>query len=183
MLSVKGAGNVAKLYQYLATPMMFNEFAKSDYGKIICIIDTDSNATVVKNISENLSSKHKKIKNLKIKRIAHYQENTPLVAIDNETISPSSIEDVLDPKQFFKSIKQVIQEEEPEIANKLVYNKKKRKQNFHSNIRDEFDSIIDKTLLTREEIEVIYQKLSEGPYKNKIAEHYISHPSNGFPNF
>ena len=182
VLSVKGAGNVAKLYQYLATPMMFNEFAKSDYGKIICIIDTDSNATVVKNISENLSSKHKKIKNLKIKRIAHYQENTPLVAIDNETISPSSIEDVLDPKQFFKSIKQVIQEEEPEIANKLVYNKK-RKQNFHSNIRDEFDSIIDKTLLTREEIEVIYQKLSEGPYKNKIAEHYISHPSNGFPNF
>jgi len=104
IIPLGGCSNVRKVYEYLHVPLTDKDF-KYATKKIVCLIDTDALCTVL-----GISSGGKD-DILKIRRL-HEQDDgeITLLEVDNPTRKETEIEDVLDPKQFFDSLEEAINE-------------------------------------------------------------------------
>lgn len=108
VLPVGGMGNVVKLYNLLSNPISsekkeFNNVKES--GKILCIIDTDN-----QRLNFNGSDRDSLVQ---LRRLQLISNETKVKLIDparqGEQYSRTVIEDCLDPKTYYESIKEVIE--------------------------------------------------------------------------
>ncbi|RCW29647.1 AAA family ATPase [Marinilabilia salmonicolor] len=96
ILPVGGFKEVKKVYLNLVSPI--NDPDYNVNGKVICLIDTDS---------ESIDVEYKKNKNLIFKRLLNYNEQKTLLEdISSKRVSPpTEIEDCLEPTIYFETLK------------------------------------------------------------------------------
>lgn len=110
ILSVGGAEEVKKIYEYLHIPM--REKDVEIHGKVFCLIDTDETAKELQMAP---------VKGLEFKRLLNDpQKGTLLVPIDHPVKTPpTEIEDCLEPEAFLKTL---LQFNDAELAELLKEN-------------------------------------------------------------
>ncbi len=106
ILPVGGCAIVKLLYDYLYVPISQKSDAKDLQGRIFCLIDTDLQGVNNKNLPEDLNNKL-----LKIRRLQYIDANqkVDLVKLDTNISSPTEIEETLNPKAFYNSLKLTIE--------------------------------------------------------------------------
>lgn len=115
ILPMNGKKNVIRLFNYLYTPIQ-NEVKKAEFGKIMCIIDTDNETVVVDKDS---------CKNLVLKRFLNIDENaTQLVNANSGNIHQTDIEQSLNPIIFTKTLLKLEKNEEVKFSEEHIKNKK-----------------------------------------------------------
>lgn len=106
IIPLGGCGNVKKVYEYLFAPMSSSNQEINIGGlspKILCLTDTDSSMPEINVRSET------KDKKLFIKRLNEKSDHEiELIRYESTTNIPTEIEDVLEPKLFFDTIKTAI---------------------------------------------------------------------------
>ncbi|HYF02807.1 MAG TPA: AAA family ATPase [Patescibacteria group bacterium] len=115
ILSVGGAEEVKKIYEYLHIPMREKDVGL--HGKVFCLIDTDETA-------KELGMPP--VKGLEFKRLLNDpQKGTLLVPIDHPVKTPpTEIEDCLEPEAFFKTLLQFDDAELEELLKENPPNEK-----------------------------------------------------------
>lgn len=114
ILPMNGKKNVIRLFNYLYTPIQ-NELKKAEFGKVMCIIDTDNEAVIVDKDS---------CKNLVLKRFLNTNENeTQLVNANSGNIHQTDIEQSLNPIIFMKTLLKLEKIEEVKFHEEDIKNK------------------------------------------------------------
>lgn len=169
ILAVGGCGNVIKLYNYLRLPFSEKDEHKLLSSKVLCLIDTDDDLSVLDYPSE-INNK------LKVTRmqIDRKKSTVELVKpIKNGYYSPTEIEDCLSPKLLYTAVVKTIEDHG-------VYEQKEAIKNFTFN--DEMEvSIIkgEKSIFKPLKLEsynqkdLIYRFIDDHRSKYLIAKKYI----------
>ncbi|MES2766212.1 MAG: AAA family ATPase [Bacteroidota bacterium] len=115
ILSVGGAEEVKRIYEYLHIPMREKDVEL--HGKVYCLIDTDETAKELGMAP---------VKTLDFKRLLNDpQKGTLLVPIDHPVKTPpTEIEDCLEPEAFFKTLLQFPDEELQKLLKENPLNEK-----------------------------------------------------------
>jgi hypothetical protein len=175
IIPLGGCGNVRKMFEYLYVPIRNSKDFKNCTNKIICLVDTDTNCPNM------LFGAGEDKDRLIIRRLDAEEQtgNVSLAKYDHPTRNVTEIEDILDSRQFYNSVKKTIEE----------YGKQEDKEAFDSFIFDEEAhtsrikgdyGILKQNKLTRNaklDKERIIQFVNT--YKDKIADNYVSIPNNG----
>ncbi len=107
ILPVGGCCSVKVLYQHLSISLSMKQNLESIKGRVYCLVDTDNQLLDI----ENSGSKKDK---LIIRRLQCQSSNghkeVKLVQINSQFVSPTEIEEVLNPSQFYKAVDSVIKQ-------------------------------------------------------------------------
>lgn len=171
IFTVGGSGNIKKIFEYLYNPFEEKTEGKTIKGKLLCIIDSDKElkTTYLKNETEN--------KRLRIARIESDCGKCELKDLINKgNYQITEIEDCLNPKYYFDSLRDVIYESasinEKNAINLLTFNKKAK----DSRVKNE-DSILLPSNNNYSEFikskKIIYEYIDKNDTKYKIAKKYV----------
>ncbi|AYJ88261.1 hypothetical protein CS953_00570 [Bacillus safensis] len=172
VLPVGGCGNVIKLYGLLSYPLSDKLTADQFSGKILCLIDTDSNKV---NVTKAPESKGK----VDIRRIQTLTSNN-IEAVkflepwrQGQFYERTVIEDCLNPQNYYTAVQRVIEEEGDEYLRTLF-------QKFEFNTQISFSKILgDKSILIPKDNDAFNNKehivefINNKNIKMKIAKNYI----------
>lgn len=176
IIPLSGCGNVKKIYEYLYAPMSNNkqEIPNINEPKILCIVDTD-----IQNSPINVNSST----NNKLLRIRRWHEDTShqveLKKIEDSTVTPTEIEEILEPKLFYTALKECIDNygnnNEKEAFNSFEYDDKV----MTSRIKGDYSIInhLGNGRSMRQDKDLIISFIDR--MKRNIADTYIKLPKTG----
>ena len=180
IIPLGGCSNVKKIYEYLYGPLSNKElFCKNGNrekrNRIICLVDTDIQCAEM-SVKSDMKSKL-----LYIKRIHQVDDDSSmLLNYDDSRRFSTEIEEVLEPKQFYDALNDVINEKgktsEKEAWEAYVFNdqaKTSRIKGDYSILKENNPSGRDKAL----DKKLIMHFLNEN--KNVIATRYTDIPKTG----
>lgn len=106
VLPVGGCGIVKLLYNYLHTPISHKSEKKELLGKVFCLIDTDFQGTGILDLPQETNTN----KTLRIRRLqVELDQNIALHKLETDMKYPTEIEESLDSKTFYASLKESIE--------------------------------------------------------------------------
>nr|WP_288833995.1 AAA family ATPase [uncultured Flavobacterium sp.] len=156
VLPVGGFKEVKKIYSYLSTPI--NDPDYNIKGKILCLIDTDSQRIHVEDYQKN--------KHLFFERLIIKDDNSSILVEVNDVLSspPTEIEDCLNPIIFWQTLLEF--SEEYKNLKQLLYSKElQEKENYSYNF-------IDLTIREKKIIKDFFDD-KEGYNKLLFAKKYV----------
>ncbi|AHK51303.1 hypothetical protein AJ82_20920 [Bacillus velezensis TrigoCor1448] len=170
LLSVGGCGNVVKVYRYLFTPLFEKYEQKAMESKVLCLIDTDD---IVHDLEISSDIKGK----LKLARIQpDRKDNVKLQSVSKAGYyHPTEMEDCLNPKKYYETIKDEILKTTDEELIKIFNKFKFKEDSILSRVKGEQSSILEPLeLVTSEEKKRIYNFLDNHHNKFLIAKNYTA---------
>lgn len=174
IIPLGGCGNVRKMFEYLCVPIRTSKDFKDCKNKIICLTDTDA-------LCPNISFDEGEDKDrLMIRRLDAIQNgDVALVKYNNPTHNETEIEDILNPEQFYNSVKKAIEiygeSKDKDAFNDFVFNdtvcssRIKGDYSILKQNRLDCDPVLDKQRI----IQFV------NTYKDIIADYYISKQYDG----
>ncbi len=182
ILPVGGCSNVIKLYGLLSYPLSDKTTAQAMSGKILCMIDTDRVKTNVSKATESYGKVDlRRLQTLKSNNIESVRLLEPWK--QGQYYEQTVIEDCLDPKIFYETIKEIINLNANEDIQKLF-----ALYSFNSDIKfSRIDGTASLLIPTNYESgsnkEKLIQFLADKKIKTKVAKLYnekikITPPSN-----
>jgi predicted ATPase len=170
VMPVGGCGNVIKLYQYLYAPFSEkNEKALLKNGKILCLIDSDTEQKTTK-FSSNVGNI------LKIGRLQIDANNAATICnlTNVGNYSVTLIEDCLNPKILYdalaKTIEQVSANDIQEIFSEFEFNDAVQT----SRVKGEISILKPKNIEALEKKSTLYEEFEKNHFKYTLADNYIS---------
>ncbi|MGL5962866.1 MAG: ATP-dependent nuclease [Fusobacteriaceae bacterium] len=159
ILSMDGSKHVIRLFKYLQIPISL-EIRERDFGKIFCLIDTDS---------ERSDYKPNECQNLAFRRLCNKDLNiTELISLNNGNTTPTDIEQSLNPIIFKETLEALDVEEKFKI--KCIINhlgNTSFTKNFRNlDLEDYFkqDKGINKIIFAKKYIEILSSKSDPNGY-------------------
>jgi len=116
ILPVGGCGIVKLLYNYLHTPISHKSEKKELLGKVFCLIDTDFQGTGILDLPQETNTN----KILRIRRLqVEPNQNIALHKLETDMKYPTEIEESLDSKAFYYSLKESIETIGDDVINNV----------------------------------------------------------------
>ncbi len=171
ILPVGGCAIVKLLYNYLYTPISQKSEKKELNGKIFCLIDTDFQGVGTKDFLDDHINGLLKMRRLQIME----NSNIELHKIDTDIKYPTEIEEALNSKAFYESLKKTIEESNNENVKEIFNKFKYDEESINSFIKGDKSIIYPNTTASFEgnplkEKEKIYEFIEKN--KKEICKNY-----------
>ena len=117
-LPVGGCSIVKLLYNYLYTPISHKSEKKELLGRVFCLIDTDIQGVGTQDIAQEIKGNLLKLRRLQVEE----NQEIKLHKLETDIKFPTEIEESMNPKAFYISLKETIESNGDEDINEIFKN-------------------------------------------------------------